>query len=453
MGYSNSSLVTYRKISPNKYSPRNHAIDRITIHHMAWVQCTSKKCADSFASSSRQASSTYCIGYDGDISQAVDEKDAPWTSSSYENDNRAVTIEVANSKGAPNWEVSDKSYKALIALVTDICVRNGKNKIIWFDDKDKTLAYKPKSNEMIMTVHRWFSATACPGPYLYSKMGDIAKQVNARIQKVGDSTKSTPKSTETKETKDDDSVEKKIWDFLKSKNLNDFAIAGIMGNLRAESALSPINLQNSFEKKLGYNDISYTQAVDNGLYNNFVHDGAGYGLAQWTYYSRKQGLLVYARNRRTSVGDLQTQLEFLWKEMQNYTTMMKELNEADNIKDASDSFLFRFERPANQGSSVQLTRASYATEYFNKFSTDKAKNTTAKTTGKLYKVQVGAFRDKENADKRVEYLSKLGVKAIIKQAGSYYKVQAGAFSSKTNAEVLLTKIQNAGFEDAYITYG
>ena len=440
---SNSSLVTYTKLSPNCYKPRKYPIDRITIHHMAWVMCTSKKCADSFASSSRQASSTYCVGYDGDISQSVKEENAPWTSSSYENDNRAITIEVANSKGAPNWEISDKSYKALLNLVTDICTRNGKNKIIWFGDKDKSLSYSPKSNEMLMTVHRWFSPTACPGPYLYSKMQNIADEVNKRLQRTSDSSESKPDTTV------DESVDKQIWDFLKSKGLNDFAVAGIMGNLRAESALSPINLQNSFEKKLGYNDTTYTQAVDNGVYSNFVNDGAGYGLAQWTYHSRKANLLAYAKDKGVSIGNLQMQLEFLWKEMQNYTTMNTELKSAKTIKDASDSFLFRFERPANQGSGVQIARANYAKEFYDKFSGTKAESTDKV---KLYKVQVGAFREKANADKRVAYLAKIGISTIIKTAGNYYKVQAGAFSSKENADSLLNKVKNAGFEDAYIIY-
>ena len=439
----NSPLATSRIISPNKTSPRNHAIDRITIHHMAWVMATSKQCGESFKSASRQASSNYGIGYDGDIAIYVDEKDRSWCSSSASNDNRAVTIEVANSKGAPNWEVSDKSYKALLNLVTDICTRNGKNKIIWFGDKDKSLSYSPKSNEMLMTVHRWFSSTACPGPYLYSKMQNIADEVNKRLQRTSDSSESKP------DTKVNESVDKQIWDFLKSKGLNDFAVAGIMGNLRAESALSPINLQNSFEKKLGYNDTTYTQAVDNGVYHNFVNDGAGYGLAQWTYHSRKANLLAYAKDKGVSIGNLQMQLEFLWKEMQNYTTMNMELKSAKTIKDASDSFLFRFERPANQGSGVQIARANYAKEFYDKFSGTKAESTDKV---KLYKVQVGAFREKANADKRIAYLAKIGISAIIKTAGNYYKVQAGAFSSKENADSLLNKVKNAGFEDAYIIY-
>ena len=294
---SNSSLVTAKIISPNKYSPRKYPITRITIHHMAWVQCTSKKCGESFKSSARQASSNYGIGYDGDIALYVEEKDAAWTSSNYDNDNRAVTIEVANSTGGPNWEISKKSYKALIELVTDICKRNGKTRIIWFGDKAKTLAYKPKEHEMIMTVHRWFSATTCPGPYLYSKMGDIADDVN---KKLATGTKEVKEEKSTVINKNDP-VDKQIWDFLKSKGLNNYAVAGIMGNLKAESNLRPNNLQNSFEKKLGYTDISYTQVVDSGKYTKFATDGAGYGLAQWTYHTRKAALLAFAKSRKKSI--------------------------------------------------------------------------------------------------------------------------------------------------------
>lgn len=109
--------------------------------------------------------------------------------------------------------------------------------------------------------------------------------------------------------------EEKIWKFLKSKGFTDFGVAGLMGNLYAESGLSPINLQNSYEKKLNFTDQSYTQAVDNGSYTNFVKDAAGYGLAQWTYWSRKQNLLNYARSIGKSIGDLDMQLEFLCKEL------------------------------------------------------------------------------------------------------------------------------------------
>ena len=109
--------------------------------------------------------------------------------------------------------------------------------------------------------------------------------------------------------------EEKIWNYLKSKGLNDYGCAGLMGNLFAESGLRPNNLQNSFEKKLGYTDDGYVAAVDSGKYTNFVRDSAGFGLAQWTYWSRKQALLDYARKMKKSIGDLDMQLDFLWQEL------------------------------------------------------------------------------------------------------------------------------------------
>jgi len=108
------------------------------------------------------------------------------------------------------------------------------------------------------------------------------------------------------------SNEEVIWDFLFGKGLNAYSVAGIMGNLYAESALKPNNLQNSYEKSLGFTDTTYTAAVDNGSYTNFAKDGAGYGLVQWTFHTRKQALLDFARAAGTSIGDLSMQLGFLW---------------------------------------------------------------------------------------------------------------------------------------------
>ena len=109
--------------------------------------------------------------------------------------------------------------------------------------------------------------------------------------------------------------EQLIWQFLKNQGFTDAGAAGMMGNLYAESALSPINLQNTYNTKLGYTDSAYTAAVNKGTYNNFVKDSAGYGLAQWTFWSRKQNLLNYAKSKGTSIGDLNTQLEFLMQEL------------------------------------------------------------------------------------------------------------------------------------------
>ncbi len=163
-------------------------------------------------------------------------------------------------------------------------------------------------------------------------------------------------------------TEQKIWNFLKAKGLNDYGIAGLMGNLQAESALRPENLQNSYEKSLGYTDSSYTAAVDNGSYTNFVRDSAGYGLAQWTYWSRKQALLEYARAAGASIGDLEMQLGFLYKELsEGYKAVLSTLKTATSVLEASNAVLLKFERPANQGSSVQAARAKYGQAYYDKY--------------------------------------------------------------------------------------
>ena len=166
----------------------------------------------------------------------------------------------------------------------------------------------------------------------------------------------------------DSSTERKIWNYLKSKGLNDFGAAGLMGNLFAESGLNPRNLQNSYEKKLGYTDDTYTAAVDSGAYSNFVKDSAGYGLAQWTYWTRKAALLDYVRSVGKSVGDLDAQLDYLYKELsENYATVLNVLKTAESVWQASDEVLLKFERPADQSAAVQTKRASYGLSYYDKY--------------------------------------------------------------------------------------
>lgn len=166
--------------------------------------------------------------------------------------------------------------------------------------------------------------------------------------------------------------EEKIWNYLKSKGLNDYGIAGLMGNLHAESGLIPTNLQNSYEKKLGFTDITYTNAVDNGTYNNFVKDSAGYGLAQWTYWSRKQNLLDFAKSKKASIGDLEMQLDFLYKELsEGYKTVLNVLKTAKSIREASNVVLLQYERPADQSEAIQIKRANYGETYYKKYATTK----------------------------------------------------------------------------------
>lgn len=162
--------------------------------------------------------------------------------------------------------------------------------------------------------------------------------------------------------------EEKIWNYLVGKGLSAAGAAGLMGNLYAESALNPKNLQNSYEKKLGYTDATYTTAVDNGSYGNFVHDSAGYGLAQWTFWSRKEGLLAFAQAAGKSIGDLEMQLDYLLKELtEGYKGVLDTLKTASDVQTASDSVLLNFERPADQSTAVKNKRASYGQNYYKKY--------------------------------------------------------------------------------------
>lgn len=162
--------------------------------------------------------------------------------------------------------------------------------------------------------------------------------------------------------------EEKIWNYLVAKGLSKAGAAGLMGNLYAESALNPKNLQNSYEKKLGCTDDSYTAAVDSGAYGNFAHDSAGYGLAQWTFWSRKQNMLAFARAAGKSIGDLEMQLDFLFKELsEGYKAVFATLKTAQNVKAASDSVLVNFERPADQSSTAKTKRAGYGQSYYDRY--------------------------------------------------------------------------------------
>lgn len=176
---SNSALATVTNLSPNRNSPRNHKIDRITIHCFVG-QVTAKRGCEVFVPASKKASCNYVVGYDGSIGLCVDEGDRSWCSSSSANDNRAITIETASDNKAP-YKVTEEAYAALLNLVTDICRRNGAKKLLWFGDKEKTMAYTPKDGEMVMTVHRWFAKKSCPGDYLYERHGAIAEEVTKRL--------------------------------------------------------------------------------------------------------------------------------------------------------------------------------------------------------------------------------------------------------------------------------
>jgi len=197
-------------------------------------------------------------------------------------------------------------------------------------------------------------------------------------------------------------TDKIIWDYLLDKICNPYGVAGLMGNLYVESRLDPSLLQSTYAKKLGMTSAEYTFATDNGSYNNFVNDSAGYGLAQWTFWSRKQALLEYAKSKKVSISDLQMQLDYLWIEIQNYKTVISVLKTAKSVREASDVVLERYEKAQDQSEEGKKRRADYGLTYYKQFAEPPIKKVRILTNrvniragnGKNYSVIIQASKDR-----------------------------------------------------------
>lgn len=215
-----------------------------------------------------------------------------------------------------------------------------------------------------------------------------------------------------------------IWNYLKSKGINEYGIAGLMGNLQAESGFKPNNAQNSFNKKYGITDEQYTNGVNIGTYTNFVGDSVGYGIAQWTSAGRKQGLYNLARQKGVSIGNLDMQLEFLYYELTNsYKAVLKGLNDATSVREASDIVLTKFERPKDQSTAVKKARASYGQAIYDRNASEKSGN------GNM------------NCNRVLD---------IAAQEVGYLEKSASAY--KSNPAILDSKTDGAG-KDNYTKYG
>ncbi len=288
----------------------------------------------------------------------------------------------------------------------------------------------------------------CPGDWLYSRLGKFTNEVNARLRKEvitnENKVNETPKTGIDIPNEDDRA--KFIWDYFSKKGLNNYAIAGLIGNLYCESALRPNNLQNSFEKKLGMTDKGYTKAVNDGSYKNFVHDKAGYGLAQWTWWSRKQALLYFAEKRMVSIDDLKMQLDFLWEELGAYEHVMKVLSKANSIKEACNVVMREYERPAvvvnndKPGITKALrARTDAGKEFYDKF-------VGSEKTFVGYFVQYGAFGSKNNAKKRLYEVLNKDLEAKIEKFDGYYRVIDGYLNDMSTVEAVAARARDAGFD-------
>ena len=233
---------------------------------------------------------------------------------------------------------------------------------------------------------------------------------------------------------------KVIWDFLKKKGFNDFGIAGLMGNLYAESGLRPSNLQNTYEKSLKMTDAEYVAAVDNSTYTNFIKDSAGFGLAQWTYWSRKQNLLEFAQKQKKSIGDLQMQLEFLYQELQSYKSVFNTLKTAGSVLEASNAVLLNYERPADQSASVQAKRAEYGQTYYDRYAEKKTVTNTNKEVAELKLIEAYATKNPfytanvNKVDSRYTKFQEKGPEGLMLHSVGCPQPSASVFAKNWNSE-------------------
>lgn len=339
---------------------RTEPVTKITIHHMAGVS-TGKNCAQSHKNGT-VASANYYVGNAGDICGGVSEDRRAWTSSSPWNDQKAITIECSNSATGDPWPVSEAAYRATVALCADICKRYG-----------ITPHYTGDKNGSL-TLHCMFAATACPGPTWkgYHSSGKVERDIIAAMNKQA------PYG------------EGHIWYYLQANIGNEIGAAGMMGNMQAESGLKTNNMQNSFEKKLGMTDEQYTAAIDNGTYtrDQFINDGAGMGLCQWTSSGRKAGLYDLKSSRGCSIADFGLQMDWLWKELTTrYKSVLDGLKKATSIYDATVLVLTKFESPADQSEAVRQQRTSYSQYFYDKYATGQ---TPAPAPAKGYVVRITA---------------------------------------------------------------
>ena len=404
---SESSLVTYRNLTNNKTVVKDKKNNYI-IPHVYVGQVSTKNGVDHFTTNCG-ASCTYVIGTDGTIGQSVSEADRPWTTGGDKEvqnqyglwvggtpsksqaqrgakgvDFEAITMEIACDPTAP-YAINDKVYNSLVNLMADIAIRNNMGELKW--KADKNLVGNPAEQNVL--VHRWFASKSCPGDYVYNKLGEICEKANQIIREKAGKPVYPPQPTPQPTTYKDD---KYVWNKLKEAINNDFGVAGLMGNLQAESGVRSNNLQNSFEKSLGMSDDVYTKAVDENIYTNFVKDSAGYGLAQWTYWSRKQNLLDYAKTHNKSIGDLAMQVDFLIIELKQYKDVWAVLQTATSVKQASDVVLTQYERPRDQTDRVKEQRASYGLDFYNKYASGAITpqpQPTPKPTQVVYTVKAG----------------------------------------------------------------
>lgn len=321
-------------------------IKYLVIHYVGATGGAEANCKY-FENVDRSASAHYFVGHSGEVWQCVDDENIAWHCGAKKyvhkecRNKNSIGIELCCKKKGNSWYFEQATIDSAIELAKEIMT---------------------KYSIPIENVLRHYDVTGknCPAPFVEDEAAWL--DFKQKIQNGGKSlSKPAPAPAKVTSTVDNESY---IWNFFKSKGLKDVAIAGLMGNLYAESGLKSNNLQNSYNKKFNLTDDEYTTKVDNGSYTVFSNDKAGYGLAQWTFHTRKANLLSFAKSCNKSIGDLDMQLEFLWNELQGYKVVINTFKSTKTIREASNIVLVGFERPADQSDAVKERRFNYSYDIY-----------------------------------------------------------------------------------------
>lgn len=451
MGYTNSPLVSYTKLSPNNSGTRTENICFFTPHCYVG-QASVEDAGTWFAQTETQASCNYMIGKDGRVALIVPESQRSWCSSSKWNDQRAVTVECASNKTHP-YAFNTTVYMKLIELATDVCRRNGKKKLLWFADKAKTMAYTPAADEMVITVHRWYANKACPGDWLYSRLGDVAMKVTTALQKDSASSETPSNSATTQPSSS-----------TQAKTIH------AMADEKAKAAVM-LELVHKCDKSGILNSVTAAQMIlESGYCGTDLALGANncFGmkctLSNNTWSSVWDGKSKYTK--RTEEQTASGKVYYVTADFRKYPCVEDSIKDhAGYLLGAMNGSKKRYEgltsAPDYRTAITIIKKGGYATDvkYVDKvcsiierFGLDKydgqtsGSGTAPATKAVTYTVQAGAFSEKKNAKAMLKKVQKLGIDCFIKQSGKYYLVQCGAFSVKANADKIMQKLQAAGID-------
>ena len=444
MGYTNSPLVSYTKLSPNNSGTRTHSIDRITPHCIVG-QLSVESAGEWFSHASTQASCNYVIGSDARVGLIVPESQRSWCSSSRENDQRAVTIECASEKTHP-YAFKTGVYMKLIELCTDICKRNGKKKLIWLGDKAKTLSYQPASDEMILTVHRWFANKACPGAWMMARMSYLATRVTAALGETQENLENL-KTTSTQAVQvnaigSEESRAKFLLDLV-----HDTDKSGILPSVTTAQMIL----------ESGYCSTDLALEANNCFGMKKTLSGNAWAGSTW------DGKSAYTKT--TAEQDAKGRVYYIKAAFRKYPCI------EDSIRDHSAYLLGAMRGTAKRyaglvdathySEAIHIIKAGgYATDvrYESKLTsiiqrygldrydsqTEKTSQVEKSTPNIMYIVQAGAYSYESGAKTMLAKVKKYVKDAFIKKEGGMYKVQCGAFSGRANAEKLGQQLKDAG---------